>query len=358
MSPRKHPAPTSPTGLVVGVDTHKHQHVAAAVHPAQGLVATTVFGNDAPGHAALAAWAAALGPVTCFGIEGTGSWGKTLTAHLTELGARVVEAGTSLPGDRRTRGKSDPLDAENAARAVLDGRATATPKTADGPAEGLRALSIARDGAVKDRTEAANTINMLLAEDPDLTKACKGKGPKGLAQHLAHLRPGDAADPAQARRLALKSIARRWLALDHEAAGLEARIKDLTAQAAPDLLGAFGIGHLTAATILAAAGDNPDRIRTEAAFAKPAGACPLPTGSGQTAGRHRLNRGGNRQLNRALYTIALTRMAHHARTKQFVAERLARGKTKKETIRILKRHIAREIYRLLKTTSKPATATT
>jgi transposase len=348
MSPVKHP---TITGLVIGVDTHKHQHVAAAVDPDSGLVSTASFGNDRAGHAALAAWATCLGPIRAFGIEGTGSWGKTLTAHLAGLGATVIEVNTTAPADRRSRGKSDPLDAEAAARAVLDGRATAVPKTATGAAEALRALTIARDGAVKDRTEAINTIGMLLADDLDLAEACKGKGPKATCAHLARLRPGDPANPHHARKIALRSIARRYLDLDAEAAALETQIKALTGQAAPALVAAFGIGHLAAATILAAAGDNPDRIRSEAAFARLAGACPLPTGSGQTSGRHRLNRGGNRQLNRALYLIALTRMAHDPRTKQFVTERLARGKTKKETIRILKRAIAREIYRLLPTTT-------
>lgn len=352
MSSVKHP--TDPARLVIGVDTHKHQHVVAAVSPTAGLRATAAFSNDAPGHAALTAWAAALGPIEAFGIEGTGSWGKTLTAHLTEAGARVVEAGTCLPGDRRSRGKSDPLDAEAAARAVLEGRATATPKSSDGPAEALRALTIAREGAVKDRTEAACSIKALLAEDRHLTAACKPKSPKATCEYLARLRPQNAADPAQARRAALKSIARRWLALDYEAADLEAQITAVTAQAAPDLIAAFGIGHLTAATLLVGIGDNPERIRSEAAFAKLAGACPLPTGSGQTSGRHRLNRGGNRQLNRALYTITLTRMSHDQRTKQFVTERINKGKTKKEVIRILKRHIAREVYRLL----QPHPATT
>jgi transposase len=345
-----HPKRPNGSGLVVGVDTHKRQHVAAALDPARGVVATGVFGNDRPGHAALAAWAGALGPVAAFGIEGTGSWGKTLTAHLTGLGAHVVEAGTCLPGDRRNHGKSDPLDAANAARAVLEGRATTTPKSSDGPAEALRALTIAREGAVKDRTEAANTIKMLLTEDLGLQAACKGKGPQALAAHLTRLRPGKATDPAQARKIALRSISRRWLALDAEAADLQQQITALTAQAAPDLVAAFGIGHLTAATILAAVGDNPERLHSEAAFAKLAGTCPLPTGSGETAGRHRLNRGGNRSLNRAIYTITLTRMAHDQRTKRFVTERINKGKTKKETIRILKRHITREIWQLLTTT--------
>jgi transposase len=345
MSPAKQD--TGPGPIVIGVDTHKHQHIAAAVDPARGLLATAAFGNDRAGHAALAAWAAALGPVEAFGIEGTSSWGKTLTAHLTSHGARIIEVNTTSPGERRSRGKSDPLDAEAAARAVLDGRANAVPKTGTGPAEALRTLTIARDGAVKARTEAGNALQALLTDDPDLAQACKAKGRKATAQHLARLRPGKGTDARTARRTALRSTARRWLALDTEAADLEHQITTLAAQAAPDLVGAYGIGPHTAATILTAVGDNPDRIRSEAAFAKMAGACPLPTGSGQTAGRHRLNRGGNRGLNRALYLIALTRMAGEQRTKDFVTRQLARGKTKKETIRILKRHIAREIYRLL-----------
>jgi transposase len=333
---------------VVGVDTHKDQHVAAAVDPAEGLVQTAVFSNDAPGHAALAAWAAALGSVATFGIEGTGSYGKTLTAALAKAGARVVEVNTYGSSGRRARGKSDALDAEAAAWAVAGGRATTTPKTCRGPAESLRLLTVARGGAVKARTEAINTLKALLVDDLDLAKSCKGKSAKAIAEHLARLRPQRSTDPDALRRVALRSIARRYLALDTEAAELGSRIKELTTAAAPDLVAAFGISHLTAAIILAAVGDNPDRIAGEAAFAKLAGVCPIPAGSGKTDGRHRLYRGGNRQLNRALYTIVLCRMNYDDQTRRFVAERLRRGKTKKEIVRILKRHIAREIFKLLK----------
>lgn len=333
--------------IVVGVDTHKDQHVAAAVDPSEGVIATASFGNDGPGHAALAAWAAALGPVAAFGIEGTGSWGKALTTALTDAGATVIEVNSYVASGRRARGKSDALDAESAAWAVLGGRSTTVPKSADGPAEAVRALSIARNGAVKARTEAGNALQALLAEDLDLARACKAQGARAIADRLARLRPPRSAAPAAARRRALRSIARRWLALDAEAADLEALIKNLTETAAPDLVAAFGISHLTAATILAAVGDNPERIRSEAAFAKLAGACPIPAGSGQTDGHHRLYRGGNRQLNKALHTIALCRMGHDERTKRYVAKRIQTGKTKREIIRMLKRAIAREIFHLL-----------
>lgn len=343
-------SPHHPAGsLIVGVDTHKDQHVAAAVDPAQGLVATAAFGNDRPGHAALAAWAVAFGPVAAFGIEGTGSYGKTLATALTAAGAQVIEVNTYVSSGRRARGESDALDAEAAAWAVIGGRATTTPKSCGGPAEALRALTVAREGAVKARTEAGNAIKALLADDLDLADKCKGKSAKAIAAHLARLRPQRSADPIQARRVGLRSIACRWLDLDAEAADLGAQIKDLTAWAAPDLVAAFGISHLTAATILAAVGDNPDRITSEAAFAKLAGACPIRAGSGQTDGRHRLYRGGNRQLNRALYTIALCRMHFDDRTKRFVAERTGQGKSKKEIIRMLKRSIAREVFGLLNT---------
>ncbi|MEV3939343.1 IS110 family transposase, partial [Glycomyces sp. NPDC049804] len=337
----------SADAIVIGVDTHKDQHVAAAVRPNEGLLASAAFNNDAPGHVALAAWAGSLGHVAAFGVEGTSSYGKTLTAHLTTAGAQVIEVNTYAASGRRARGKSDALDAEAAAWAVIEGRAKTVPKTCDGPAEALRALTIARDGAVKNRTEAINTIKALLDDDLDLARVGKGKGAKAIAAHLAKLRPPRSGQTAAARRIALRSVARRYLALDAEAADLEAQIKDLTERAAPNLLAAFGISYLTAATILAAIGDNPERIPSEAALAKLAGACPIPAGSGKTDGRHRLYRGGNRQLNKALYTIALCRMHRDERTKRFVAEHLRRGKSKKETIRILKRYIAREIYRLL-----------
>lgn len=352
----------SPTGtefatprLIVGVDTHKHQHVAAAVDPACGLVATASFGNDRAGHAALAAWAAAHGPVAAFGIEGTASWGKTLTAHLTGIGAVVVEVNTYASSGRRARGKSDALDAEAAAWAVIDGRAKAIPKSSDGPAEALRVVTCARDGAVKARTEAINAIKALLGDDLDLAEACRGKSTKAIVEHLARLRPRWSGDPVAARRIALRSIARRWLDLDTEAADLQAQIKELTSTTAPDLVAAFGISYLTAATILVAIGDDPNRIRSEAAFAKLAGACPIPAGSGQTDGRHRLYRGGNRQLNKALHTIVLCRMGHHDQTKRFVAERTRRGKSKREITRMLKRYLAREIFHLLKTATHDTT---
>jgi transposase len=353
-SPSRPEAPRS-ARLVIGVDTHKAQHVAAAIDPTEGVIATASFSNDRPGFAALAAWAAALGPVSCFAIEGTGSWGKNLTAHLSGAGAQAVEVNTFSLADRRARGKSDALDAEAAAWAVIGGRATATPKSCNGPIEALRALTVTRESAIKARTEANNALKALLADELDLTGACKGKSPKAIAEHLARLRPRTSTDPAGARRTALKSLARRYLTLDAEAAELAAQIKDLTTQVAPNLLAAFGISYLTAATILTAVGDNPERITSEAAFAKLAGACPIPTGSGQTDGRHRLNRGGNRRLNAALYRIALTRMHYDDRTRRFVTEHLRRGKTKKDIVRILKRYIAREVYQLLKL---PATETT
>ncbi|THV32751.1 IS110 family transposase, partial [Glycomyces buryatensis] len=308
--------------LVIGVDTHKAQHVAAAVEPARGLITTASFDNTRAGHAALAAWAAALGPVAVFGIEGTGSYGKTLTAALAAAGAQVVEVNTYASSGRRARGKSDALDAEAAAWAVIGGRATGVPKACNGPVEALRALMVARSGAVKARTESGNALKALLSDDLDLTEACDGKNTKALALHLTRLRPRRGADPVQSRRIALRSIARRWLALDAEAADLEAAIKDRTEAAAPALVAAFGISYVTAATILCAVGDNPERIGSEAALAKLAGVCPIPAGSGQTDGRHRLYRGGNRQLNRALYTITLCRMHHDERTRKFVTERI------------------------------------
>lgn len=354
-SPSRPEAPAGSARLVIGVDTHKDQHVAAAVDPTEGLIATAAFGNDRPGFAALAAWTAALGPVSCFAIEGTGSWGKNLTGHLSSVGAQVVEVNTFNLADRRARGKSDALDAEAAAWAVIGGRATAIPKSCDGPVEALRSLTVARESAIKARTEANNALKALLVDDLELTGSCKGKSLKAIAEHLARLRPRSAAGPVGARRTALRSLARRYLALDAEAADLADRIKGLIAQTAPTLLAAFGISHLTAAAILVAVGDNPERIASEAAFAKLAGVCPIPTGSGKTDGRHRLNRGGNRRLNAALYRIALTRMHYEDRTKCFVAERIRQGKTKKEILRILKRYIAREVYQLLK---PPATKTT
>ena len=345
--------------VVIGVDTHKHVHVAAALDTIAGIVGTLTIPTDTGGFQRLVDWAGSFGHVLAFGIEGTGSYGATLTSFLRRSGHKVVEAGRPDRRLRRMNGKSDTLDAENAARAVLAGFATATPKSADGAAEMIRRLKVAHDQAVEQRSSAMVTMKAMLVHAPDdLRRQCARKSQAALARHLAALRPRELTDPDDALRHTLRALARRWQYLDTEAKDLTAMIAELVQRAAPQLLEPFGIGVDTAAEILIVAGDNPERIHSEAALAKLAGISPVPTGSGMTSGRHRINHGGHRQLNAAIYRTVIVRMRFHQPTIDYVARRTAEGKTKREIIRCLKRYVIREVYHLLKPTPPRAPAAT
>ena len=335
--------------VVIGVDTHKHVHVAAVMDTIGGILATLTITTDAGGFKQLLEWASDFGKVLAFGIEGTGSYGATLTSFLRRHGHKVIEAGRPDRRSRRANGKSDTLDAENAARSVLAGFATATPKTADGTVEMIRQLKIAHDSAVADRTASMVTMKAMLVHGSDeLRRETSRKTQIMLARHLAALRPRVLESPDDALRHSLRSLARRWQQLDTEAKELSAMIEQLVTRTAPQLLEQFGIGVDTAAEILIVVGDNPERIRSEAAFAKLAGISPVPTGSGMTSGRHRINHGGHRQLNAAIYRTVIVRMRFHEPTIAYVARRTAEGKSKREIIRCLKRYVIREVYHLVK----------
>lgn len=335
--------------VVIGVDTHKHVHVAAVMDTIGGILATLTITTDNGGFKQLLEWAPGIGKVLAFGIEGTGSYGATLTSFLRRHGHKVVEAGRPDRRSRRANGKSDTLDAENAARSVLAGFATATPKSADGAVEMIRQLKIAHDSAVTDRSAAMVTMKAMLVHGSDeLRRETSRKSQIMLARHLAALRPRTLASPDDALRHSLRSLARRWQQLDAEAKELSSMIAQLVVDTAPQLLEQFGIGVDTAAEILIVVGDNPERIRSEAAFAKLAGISPVPTGSGMTSGRHRVNHGGHRQLNAAIYRTVIVRMRFHEPTVAYVARRTAEGKSKREIIRCLKRYVIREVYHLIK----------
>lgn len=335
--------------VVIGVDTHKHVHVAAVMDTIGGILATLTITTDTGGFKQLLEWASGFGKVLAFGIEGTGSYGATLTSFLRRHGHKVVEAGRPDRRSRRANGKSDTLDAENAARSVLAGFATATPKTADGAVEMIRQLKIAHDSAVTDRSAAMVTMKAMLVHGSDeLRRETNRKTQIMLARHLARLRPRALESPDDALRHSLRSLARRWQQLDAEAKELSTMIEQLVTDTAPQLLEQFGIGVDTAAEILIVAGDNPERIRSEAAFAKLAGISPVPTGSGMTSGRHRINHGGHRQLNSAIYRTVIVRIRFHEPTIAYVARRTAEGKSKREIIRCLKRYVIREVYHLIK----------
>ncbi len=337
------------TDVIVGVDTHKDEHVAVALDGLGGRLGERFVEATTPGYAGLLAWATQLGRPMAFGVEGTGSYGSGLARFLRREGNTVIEVGRPpRRSERRLDGKSDPIDAEHAARAVLAGTATATPKLADGAVEAIRLVKIARDTAVKAHSQAMIALKAtIITASDELRAELKLLTDFALVTTCASFQSAtDLSDPAVAMRHVLASLARRWLELHEEIKIHTRHLKSLTKAAAPQLVEAFGIGFDIAAELLVSAGDNSNRIRSEAAFAKLCGACPIPASSGKST-RHRLNRGGNRQANAALYRAVIVRMRWHAPTIAYVERRTTEGLSKKEIIRCLKRFVAREVYRLL-----------
>lgn len=330
--------------VTIGVDTHKHIHVAVALDDIGGVLDRQRFAANTAGYAQLIDWAATLGTRLTFAIEGTGSYGAGLTSAVRRRGIGVIEVMRTDRRDRRLRGKSDTLDAENAARAALSGTATAIPKAADGTVEMIRQIKVAKDVAVKARTSAMITLkSILVTAPPELREQLEPLSKMALIHRCAALRPGPVTSLNSATKHTLWASARRWQHLDEEIKTHEALLAELTAALVPDLVAAFGIGPDTAAEMVIVAGDNPDRVRSEPAWAKLCGVAPIPASSGMTT-RHRFNRGGHRQANAALYRAVIVRMQHHQPTQAYVARRTAEGKTKAEIIRCLKRLLAREIW--------------
>jgi len=340
--------------VYVGVDTHKDTHHAAIVDSVGRQIGDREFPVTASGHRQLLAWLASTGIVARVGVEGTGSYGCALTTVLREAGLTVVDVDRP---DRRARrhGKSDPIDAYAAATAALSGRATTTPKTHDGNVEAIRFLRNARRSAVKARAEAMTTLKAMIVTVPEpVRESLHGLTDAQLLRTCARMRPAPITDGniTAAAVTSLRSLARRILELTDEERALTKQIRTLVAHTAPELLDRVGVGAETAAQLLTTFGDNRDRIVSEAAFASLCGVAPIPASSGKTH-RHRLNRGGDRQANRALYIIVITRIAHDERTHNYVARRTTEGKTTREIIRCLKRAVAREIYRLLTSPPNP-----
>jgi transposase len=330
--------------IVVGVDTHKHLHVAAALDELGARIGVLTVGADSVGYAALASWAEELGRPTAFGIEGTGSYGAGLASFLRRRGHKIVEVNRGDRRNRRSNGKSDTLDAEAAARAVLAGSAAAVPKSADGACEMIRQVKIARDTAVKARTQALITLKCIVVNAPaELREQLAPLADKTLLDRCAAFRRGPIESTTASTKHTLRALARRWLELAAEITEHDRVLDQLTRTASPSLRDAFGIGPDTAAEMLIVFGDNPERIRSEAAFAKLCGVAPIPASSGKT-NRHRLSRGGHRQANSALYRTVIVRMRFHQPTLDYVARRSAEGRTKRDIIRCLKRFLAREIY--------------
>lgn len=333
------------SSVTLGVDTHADQHVAAALDQHGRLLGIHTIPTTPAGYADLLAWASAQGSIACVGIEGTGTYGAGLARWLQHRSLTVVEVDRPSRRLRAQRGKSDPIDAEAAARAVQGGTATGQPKAGDGPVEALRALRIARRSAIKARTQAINQLHALVLTAPDCLRArFRSLSPRALVAAAIRLRPpADARTPEAATKLALRSVARRYQALEAEIALLDQHLARLIEEAAPTLLAIKGVGTDTAGALLVAAGDNPDRLHSEAAFAHLCGVAPVPASSGKTQ-RYRLNRGGNRDANRALYLLAIGRLGWDERTRTYADKRTREGKSKPEIIRCLKRYIARELY--------------
>lgn len=331
-----------------GIDTHGETHHAAVVDRLGRHLADHEFPATGAGYRRLLAWLVSFGTVVQVGVEGTGAYGAELARTLRRAGLSVIEVDRPDRRTRRMKGKSDPIDAYAAAEAVASGRASGTPKTRDGIVEAVRSLRVVRRSAVKSRTQAVNQARQLLVTAPEALRAqLRGLPAAELASACSRLRPGsDLADPAHAVKAALRRLGRRILALTQESDELETELKELTAQAAPALLALQGVGADVAGQLLATAGDNPDRLHSEAAFAHLCGAAPIPASSGRRD-RHRLNRGGDRAANHALHTIVLCRMRWDERTRAYVERRTREGLAKKDIMRCLKRHVAREVYHVL-----------
>lgn len=330
-----------------GVDTHAEIHVAAVIDSTGRPLATASFPASQAGYRQMWKWFTAHGQVERVGIEGTGSYGVGLARHLTDQGVVVLEVNRPNRQARRRHGKNDTVDAIAAARSALNGDATGTPKSADGPVESIRALRVTRRSAIKARTQATNQITSLLVNAPSgLRDRLSALSVGDRIDTCARFRPGALTDPAEATKAALRSLARRHLELSAEIVALDQALLGLCAQTNPALLGARGVGPEVAATLLVTAGDNPHRLRSEAAFAALCGVSPIEASSGKIV-RHRLNRGGDRAANNALWRIVMVRLTNCDRTRAYVARRRAEGRTTAEILRCLKRHVAREIYRLL-----------
>ena len=332
-----------------GVDTHQDTHTAAVIDQVGRVLGTRQFPANETGYAALLAWMCSVGRLTRVGVEGTGAHGAGLARLLREEGVQAVEVDRPDRKTRRFQGKSDPIDAIQAAKAVLAGDRTGTPKQRDGSIEALRNLRVARRSAIDQRADAQRQIKALIVTAPgELRERLRGLPIKELIAVCASLRPdrADAAAPATATKIALRSLARRHQQPSAEIIDLDELLDPLVAAICPALAAVNGVGTDVAGQLLVTAGENHDRLRSEATFAMLCGVAPIPASSGKT-NRHRLNRGGDRQANTALYRVVLCRLRWHPRTRDYMQRRTKEGMSKPEIMRCLKRYIARELHRII-----------
>ncbi len=354
-------SPTAPVTVIGGVDTHGQTHHAAVIDQVGRQLGDREFPTTPAGYRALLTWLRGHGQLERVGVEGTGSYGAALARHLRRMGEGVVEVDRPDRKARRAKGKSDPLDAYAAARAALSGTATGTPKTRDGRVEAIRVLRVARSGAVKARTQGTNQLKALLLTAPaELREQLRHLSTTTLIATCARLRPSsELTDPEQATKTALRRLARRHQHLSEEIAEADTELRTLVTAAAPRLLALPSVGIEVAGQLLTSAGDNPDRLHSEAAFAHLCGVAPVPASSGRTH-RHRLNRGGDRAANNALYIVVLGRLRYDSRTRVYADRRTKEGLSKPEIIRCLKRYVAREVFAVLTapTVEDPVATTT
>jgi transposase len=335
--------------VIGGVDTHKDLHVAAVVDAHDRVIGTGSFAATRQGYRQMLTWMRSLGDLQRVGVESTGSYGAGLLRFLQSAGIEVLEVTAPDRQDRRRRGKNDDLDAQNAAHAAFSGVRTVTPRSRDGMVESLRVLKACRKTAVSARRIALQMLHNTIVCAPDgLRDQLRNMTRMQLIRTLAAWRPDLTAyrEVEAAYRISLKFLARRYLDLHDEIADLDMMIGAIVAELAPELIARNSIGSNGAAQLLLTAGDNPERLKSEARFAALCGVSPVPASSGKTV-RHCLNRGGDRAANSALHIIAIGRLRTGERTKAYVARRIAEGHSKLDAIRALKRYIAREVYGII-----------
>jgi transposase len=339
------------TTIIGGVDTHSATHHAAIIDTRGRMLDDAEFPATSAGYESMLTWMRSQGKISQVGVEGTGAYGAGLTRYLHEHNVKVLEVPRPDRRLRRQRGKSDPIDAEAAARTVLAGKASGAPKLADGPIEAIRMLRVARIGAVKAKTAAINTLRSMLITAPEtLRTQLHGLSAAQLVGVCARLRPDFAnlADPVHASKAALRSLAIRVQHLEFETRTLRMQLDLLTEHVAPTTSAVFGLGPDTVSALLITIGDNPDRLRSEAAFAHLCGVAPIPASSGKT-NRHRLHRGGDRSGNSALHIATIVRLRYDPRSRAYADRRTTEGLSMPEIIRCQKRYLAREVFQAIRT---------
>jgi transposase len=339
--------------VVIGVDTHRDSHALAFVCCRGGaLLEERLLAANRAGYRAALCAARRCGARRLWALEGSGCYGAGLARFLQERGEQVLEVERAARQGSRGRLKTDPLDAVRAARAALAGEALARPRAA-GSREALRVLLATREAAVAVRRAGLNQLRALVVSAPErLRDQLRGRSRGALIRACTQLRP-QRRQQAQlyATALALRSCARRVEQATREADELERELSLLVSELAPQLLSLDGVGPISAAQVLVS-WSHPGRLKSEAAFARLSGTPPIPASSGQRI-RHRLDRGGDRKLNRALHTIILCRRRRDPATRAYITRRLSEGKSERDAIRSLKRYLARQIFRLLEAMPTP-----